>query len=146
MIATLQECIFGNVAQTSADAAYLARHVGLRTGMRHDSTGLTVNRLCGSGFQAAISGAHAIQAGEADLVLAGGSESMSQAPMSLYGHQIRFGTKLGSPPPFTDTLWSALTDSYANTPMGMTAEKLAEQVSWLHAQTRLEPVASSSNH
>lgn len=68
----IDSSIFGNVAQTSTDAAYLARHVALKAGMRVDSTALTLNRLCGSGFQSVISAAHEIQSGEAHVVLAGG--------------------------------------------------------------------------
>ena len=81
--------VMGNVAQTSADAIYLARHVGLRAGLPQDVPALTVNRLCGSGFEAVIQAAMLIQLGEAEVVLAGGTESMSQAPPVLRG--TRFG-------------------------------------------------------
>ncbi len=117
--------VFGNVAQTSSDAIYLARHVGLRAGAPVSAPALTVNRLCGSGFEAVVQGARLLAAGEADVVLVGGTESMSQAPLVLRG--TRFGFPLGKPPPVEDMLWSALTDSYAGLPMAMTAEKLAEQ-------------------
>ena len=90
--------VWGNVAQTSTDAAYLSRHVGLRAGLAHGSTALTVNRLCGSGFQAAISAAHEFAAGDnaSGLALIGGAESMSQAPLSIYGQNARFGHRLGT--------------------------------------------------
>jgi len=117
--------VFGNVAQTSSDAIYLARHVGLRAGAPVSTPALTVNRLCGSGFEAVVQGARLLAAGEADVVLVGGTESMSQAPLVLRG--TRFGFPLGKPPPVEDMLWSALTDSYAGLPMAMTAEKLADQ-------------------
>ncbi len=117
--------VFGNVAQTSSDGIYLARHVGLRTGAPVSTPALTVNRLCGSGFEAVIQGARLLAAGEAEVVLAGGTESMSQAPLVLRG--TRWGWPLGKPPPMEDMLWSALTDSYAGLPMAMTAEKLAER-------------------
>jgi acetyl-CoA C-acetyltransferase/acetyl-CoA acyltransferase 2 len=117
--------VFGNVAQTSSDAIYLARHVGLRAGVPVDSPALTVNRLCGSGFEAVVQGARLLAAGEADVVLVGGTESMSQAPLVLRG--TRWGWPLGKPPAMEDMLWSALTDTYAGMPMAMTAEKLAEQ-------------------
>ncbi len=117
--------VFGNVAQTSSDAIYLARHVGLRAGAPVSTPALTVNRLCGSGFEAVVQGARLLAAGEAEVVLVGGTESMSQAPLVLRG--TRFGFPLGKPPPVEDMLWSALTDSYAGLPMAMTAEKLAEQ-------------------
>jgi acetyl-CoA acyltransferase 2 len=117
--------IFGNVAQTSPDAIYLARHVGLRAGAPVAAPALTVNRLCGSSFDAVVLAARLLASGEADVVLAGGTESMSQAPLVLRG--TRWGWPLGKPPPMEDMLWSALTDSYANMPMALTAEKLAEQ-------------------
>ena len=117
--------VMGNVAQTSADAIYLARHVGLRAGLPQDVPALTVNRLCGSGFEAVIQAAMLIQLGEAEVVLAGGTESMSQAPLVLRG--TRFGFPFGKPPAMEDMLWSAVTDSYAGMPMALTAEKLAEQ-------------------
>ena len=117
--------VFGNVAQTSSDAIYLARHVGLRAGAPVSTPALTVNRLCGSGFEAVVQGARLLAAGEAEVVLVGGTESMSQAPLVMRG--TRWGWPLGKPPPVEDMLWSALTDSYAGLPMAMTAEKLAEQ-------------------
>jgi acetyl-CoA acyltransferase 2 len=115
----------GNVAQTSADAAYISRHVQLKSGIPIEKPALTINRLCGSGFQSVIGGAQEILLGEAEIALCGGSESMSQAPLAAYGHQVRFGVQLGGGLNLQDTLWSALTDSYAKTPMGITAENLA---------------------
>ena len=85
--------IIGNVLQTSGDAIYGARHVGLKAGVPVDVPALTLNRLCGSGIQAAVSGAQLIQLGEADIVLTGGIESMSQAPHVIRG--LRSGLKLG---------------------------------------------------
>jgi acetyl-CoA C-acetyltransferase/acetyl-CoA acyltransferase 2 len=117
--------VVGNVAQTSPDAIYLSRHVGLRAGLPQRVPALTVNRLCGSGFEAVIQASLLIRAGEAELVLAGGTESMSQAPLVLRG--TRFGFPLGKAPQLEDMLWSALTDSYAQLPMALTAEKLAER-------------------
>jgi acetyl-CoA acetyltransferase family protein len=115
--------IFGNVIQSSSDAVYLARHVGLSVGVRIDCPALTVNRLCGSGLEAAVSGARLIQAGEADVVLAGGTENMSQAPFVVRG--ARQGLPLG-PGVLEDTLWAALTDSGCGLGMTETAENLAE--------------------
>jgi acetyl-CoA acyltransferase 2 len=117
--------VFGNVVQTSPDAIYLARHVGLRAGLPERVPALVVNRLCGSGFEALVHAAMLVETGEAEVVLAGGTESMSQAPLVVRG--TRWGWPLGKPPPMEDTLWSALTDSYAGLPMALTAEKLAEQ-------------------
>src|SRR5512144_2293165 len=117
--------VIGNVAQTSADAIYLARHVGLRAGLPDRVPALAVNRLCGSGFEALVQAAMLIETGQAEVVLAGGTESMSQAPLVVRG--TRWGWPLGKPPPTEDLLWSALTDSYCGLPMAITAEKLAEQ-------------------
>src|SRR5688572_19500048 len=101
--------IFGNVQQTSPDAIYHARHVGLRVGVPIAVPALTVNRLCGSGFQAVINGAEQILLGDAEVCLVGGSENMSQAPHVIRG--ARTGLPFGKAPPLEDTLWSALTDS-----------------------------------
>jgi acetyl-CoA acetyltransferase family protein len=119
--------VFGNALQTSSDAIYHARHVGLKAGVPVETPALTLNRLCGSGFQAIISGAEQILLGEADVALCGGAESMSQAPHVLRG--ARWGDlRLGPPGDnFEDLLWAALTDPQCNLSMAQTAEKLAEQ-------------------
>jgi len=117
---------FGNVAQTDVTGPYLARHVGLRAGLPINTPALTVNRLCGSGFQGVVSGAQDIVLGESDVVLTGGAESMSQSPYLMPGPSVRWGTGLGSPLTMQDSLWSMLTDQHIKTPMGVTAENLAE--------------------
>src|SRR4051812_25634142 len=117
--------VFGNVLQTSADAPYLARHVGLRAGLPIETPALTVNRLCGSGFEAVIQGAQQIRLGESRVVLAGGTESMSQAPHVVRG--ARWGLRLGPAAPLEDTLWEALRDAGCGLSMAETAEKLAER-------------------
>jgi acetyl-CoA acetyltransferase family protein len=117
--------VFGNVVQTSSDAIYLARHVGLRAGLPQQVPALTVNRLCGSGFQAVVDAALEMLAGHSECALVGGAESMSQAPHVARG--IRFGVPLGKPPKLEDTLWEALTDSYTGMPMAITAENLASK-------------------
>ena len=122
--AAVGHVIFGNVLQTSADAPYLARHIGLRAGLPIETPAVTVNRLCGSGFEAVIQGAHRILLGEADVVLAGGTESMSQAPHVVRG--ARWGLRLGPAQPLEDPLWEALRDSSCGLAMAETAEKLAE--------------------
>lgn len=122
--ADIDHVIFGNALQTSSDAIYLARHVGLRAGVSKNSPALTVNRLCGSGFQSIISGAQLLLLDEAQVVLAGGTENMSQAPHVIRG--ARWGLPLGEGK-LEDSLWSALTDTYCNLSMAMTAEKLAAQ-------------------
>jgi acetyl-CoA acetyltransferase family protein len=115
--------VIGNAQQTSADAIYLARHVGLRAGCAVETPALTVNRLCGSGFEAVVQAAQLIRLGEARAVLAGGTESMSQAPHVVRG--ARWGLKFGQTPPLEDTLWAALRDSLCDLPMAETAENLA---------------------
>jgi acetyl-CoA acyltransferase 2 len=119
--------IFGNALQTSADAIYHARHVALRAGLPVEVPAMTVNRLCGSGFQAIVSGAEQILLGEADVALCGGAESMSQAPHIIRG--ARWGEmRLGEAGQFMeDMLWAALTDTQCDLSMAQTAEKLAEQ-------------------
>lgn len=121
----VDQVVFGNVMQTSADAIYLARHVGLRAGAPIEAPALTINRLCGSGFQAVINGAEQILLGEAEVVLTGGTESMSQAPHVVRG--ARWGLPFGKEQKLGDTLWDALTDSYTDLPMAITAENLAVQ-------------------
>jgi acetyl-CoA acetyltransferase family protein len=123
--ALVEQSIFGNVQQTSADGIYLARHVGLRAGAPQAAPALTVNRLCGSGFQAIINGAEQILLGECEVALVGGTESMSQAPHVIRG--ARWGLPFGKDQKLGDTIWDALTDSLAGLPMAMTAENLAEQ-------------------
>jgi acetyl-CoA acetyltransferase family protein len=118
----IDHVVFGNVLQTSADAIYGARHIGLKAGVPVDVPALTVNRLCGSGMQAAISGAQMIQLGEADLVLTGGVESMSQAPHVIRG--LRSGLRLGQGT-LEDSLWEALTDTHCGCSMAVTAENCA---------------------
>jgi acetyl-CoA acyltransferase 2 len=118
----VEHVVYGNVVQTSADAIYLPRHVGLRTGVPVPVPALGVNRLCGSGFQAFITAAEQMVTGQADVVLAGGTESMSQAPHVIRG--ARFGIPLGKGG-MEDMLWSALTDSYTGQAMALTAEQLA---------------------
>jgi len=116
--------IYGNVIQSSADAIYLARHIGLKAGVPVPVPSLTLNRLCGSGFQAFITAAEQILTEQAQCVLAGGTESMSQAPHIVRG--ARWGIPLGKGG-LEDSLMTGLFDTYPNIPMGMTAENLAEQ-------------------
>lgn len=123
----LSQAVFGNVLLTSADSIYFARHVALKAGCAIEAPALTVNRLCGSGFQAVISGAEEILLGHADACLVGGGESMSQAPHVARG--LRWGTRLGQSPVLTDSLWEGLSDTVAGCSMGETAENLAQQCS-----------------
>jgi acetyl-CoA acetyltransferase family protein len=118
----VEHAVFGNVLQTSSDAIYGARHVALKAGVPVDVPALTVNRLCGSGIQAAVSGAQMIQLGEASVVLTGGIENMSQAPHVIRG--LRAGLKLGQGK-LEDYLWESLLDPYCGCTMAMTAENCA---------------------
>ena len=120
----IDHIVFGSVMQTAPDAAYLSRHVGLRCGVPIPVPAYGVNRLCGSGFQAVVNGAMEILLGQADEVLVGGTESMSNAPHSIFG--ARWGLPLGQSR-LEDTLWAALTDTYCGCPMAITAENLAEK-------------------
>jgi len=122
---SIDHVIFGNALQSSSDAIYLARHIGLHAGIPQSAPALTLNRLCGSGFQSIITGTQMLLLGEADFVLAGGTESMSQAPYVL--RNSRWGTPLGKENKLEDSLWSALTDSYCDLSMAQTAEKLGSQ-------------------
>jgi acetyl-CoA acetyltransferase family protein len=118
----IDHVVFGNVMQTSGDALYGARHVGLKAGVPVEVPALTVNRLCGSGIQAAISSAQMIRLGEARIVLSGGMESMSQAPHVVRG--LRSGLRLGNTR-LEDSLWEALIDTHCNCSMAVTAENCA---------------------
>ncbi len=121
----IDHVVMGNAQQTSSDAIYLARHAGLRAGCRIETPALTVNRLCGSGFEAVVQAAHQVALGESRAVLAGGTESMSQAPHVVRG--ARWGLRLGQETAFEDSLWNGLRDSFCDTAMGETAENLAQQ-------------------
>jgi acetyl-CoA acyltransferase 2 len=124
---TIDHTFFGNALQTSSDAIYLARHVALRAGVPEERPALTVNRLCGSGFEALVQGAKDILLGGSRCVLAGGSESMSQAPHIVRG--ARWGRlRLGEAGAFfEDLLWQALLDTNCGLTMAQTAEVLAER-------------------
>src|ERR1700739_123561 len=116
--------VFGNAQQTSGDALYGARHLALKAGLPIETPALTVNRLCGSGLQSLVNAAQMIQLGEANTVLAGGMESMSQAPHVVRG--ARWGLGLGEGK-LEDSLMVALLDTYCGLYMANTAELYAEQ-------------------
>ena len=121
----LDHVIYGNALQTSSDAIYLARHVGLQVGAKESTPAVTVNRLCGSGFQAVTQAAQEILLGHAGAVLCGGAESMSQAPHVVRGSrwgELRLGDASGG---FEDMLWQALLDTNCGLAMAQTAEELA---------------------
>jgi acetyl-CoA acyltransferase 2 len=116
--------IFGNVLQSSSDAIYLARHVGLLSGVPKEVPALTVNRLCGSGFEAIVQAKHRILLGETDAVLAGGTENMSQAPFVIRG--ARTGLRLGQGK-LEDSLLSGLTDTVPGLAMAQTSDNVARR-------------------
>jgi acetyl-CoA acetyltransferase family protein len=120
----IDHVIFGNAQQTSGDALYGARHVGLRAGVPIETPALTVNRLCGSGMQSLVTAAQMIQLGECTVALAGGMESMSQAPHVIRG--MRWGVGLGEGK-LEDSLMVALLDTYCGLYMANTAELYGEQ-------------------
>jgi acetyl-CoA acetyltransferase family protein len=122
---TIDHVVMGNALQTSGDALYGARHVGLKAGVPKQVPALTVNRLCGSGHQAVVAAAQMIALGEATWVLAGGMESMSQAPHVLRG--ARGGIRLGPGGQLEDSLWVALKDSYCGLFMAQTSDNLARK-------------------
>ncbi len=122
--AEIDQVVFGNVLQTSKDAIYFARHIALKVGVPIEVPALTVNRLCGSGLQAIVSGAQSLLLGEGTIALVGGAENMTQAPFVIRG--ARTGLSLGEHQ-LEDYLWEALVDSYCGCGMANTAENLAEQ-------------------
>jgi len=117
--------VVGNALQTSADAIYGARHVGLRAGVPIETPALTVNRLCGSGIESIAQARRLIALGEAGVVLAGGMENMSQAPHVVRGG--RTGFPFGKPVEFEDLLFEALKDPFCGLFMAQTAEKLGQK-------------------
>lgn len=120
----IDHVIVGNALQTSGDAIYGARHVGLKAGVPKEVPALTVNRLCGSGIQSIINAAEQIELGEARTVLAGGMENMSQAPHVIRG--VRKGLRLGQGA-LEDSLMVALLDSYSGLYMAQTSDNLARK-------------------
>lgn len=120
----VEHSVFGNALQTSADAIYGARHVALKAGVPITSPALTVNRLCGSGIQSLVEAAHLIQLEEARLVLAGGMESLSQAPHVIRG--ARKGLRLGEGK-LEDLLMASLMDPYCGFYMAQTSDNLSRE-------------------
>lgn len=123
---SVDHTVIGNALQTSNDAIYGARHVALKAGVPQTVPALTVNRLCGSGIQSVASAAQLIKLGEANTVLAGGMENMSQAPYVLHG--ARDGFRFGVQPQLEDLLFASLYDPYGDTYMAQTAEKIGRRL------------------
>lgn len=120
----IDQVVFGNVQQSSKDAHMLARHVGLKAGTSLEVPAITINRVCGTGIEAILTGARYILTGEANVVLAGGTENMSQVPHVIRG--ARWGSPLGGPI-VEDWVWDGLLDTNAGYTMSQTAENLAEK-------------------
>jgi acetyl-CoA acetyltransferase family protein len=116
--------VMGNALQTSGDAIYGARHVGLKAGVPVETPALTVNRLCGSGIQSVVSAAQMIRLGESRLSLAGGMENMTQAPHVIRG--ARSGLRLGEGK-LEDSLMVALLDTHCGLYMAQTSDRLARE-------------------
>jgi len=140
----IDSVIVGNVLGCSNnDTIYVSRHVGLRCGVPIETPALTVNRLCGSGFQSVVNGAQEISLGVANIALTGGTDNMSMSPYAI--RDIRFGTKLGVDVKLDDTLWASVTDAHCKTPMGVTAENLAAKYSITRAEADAFAIKSQVN-
>jgi acetyl-CoA C-acetyltransferase len=118
--------VFGNVIHTEPADMYMARVVGMKAGIPKETPAFTVNRLCGTGVQAIVSAAQAIQSGDVEVALAGGAESMSRGPYWM--PEARWGSKMG-PAKMVDPVMGGLTDPFHEILMGVTAENLAERMS-----------------
>jgi acetyl-CoA C-acetyltransferase len=119
----IEQVVFGNVIHTSPEDMYMARVVGIGAGIPKEAPAFTVNRLCGSGVQAIVSAAQAIQAGDADVALAGGAESMSRG--AYWIENARWGARMGDAS-LVDAVVGCLTDPFNQIHMGVTAENVAE--------------------
>ena len=122
--ADVGHCVIGSVVHGDRRDMYISRVAALKGGLPIETPALTVNRLCGSGLQAVISGAQMILLGDCDAVVAGGAESMSSAPYWL--PTARFGSKMGDAA-MVDPMIGALTCPMGDTHMGVTAENLANK-------------------
>jgi acetyl-CoA C-acetyltransferase len=120
----IEHVVFGNVIHTEPGDMYMARVVGMKAGVPKETPAYTVNRLCGTGVQAIVSAAQAIQTGEAEVALAGGAESMSRGPYWM--PSARWGARMGETT-VKDPVTGALTDPFHDIHMGVTAENLAER-------------------
>lgn len=120
----IDHAVFGHIITTSAEDAYLAKHIALNAGMPASSAAFNVNRLCGSAVQSVISAAQLIQLGQSKIALAGGSESMSNGAYLL--PKVRRGLKMGHSG-ITDLTLGILSDPFGSGHMGITAETVATQ-------------------
>ena len=118
----IDQAIFGNVLQAGS-GQNVARQIALNSGLAQTSVAMTVNEVCGSGLKAIRLAQSAIVMGDADVVLVGGTESMSQAPYLNKG--MRFGSKFGDQTVVDSISSEGLNDAFTNKPMGITAENVA---------------------
>ena len=130
---SVEHVVMGHALQTSGQAIFGARHAGLRSGIPEEVPMLTLNRLCGSGAQSIISATQMIMLEEADVVVAGGMENLSQAPHVLRG--MRDTYKLGRPPSageelaqdMEDYLFTNLVDGVSGMFMAQTSDELCRR-------------------
>lgn len=120
----IDHVVFGNVQQSSKDAHFLARHIALKAEIPLHVPAVTINRVCGTGIEAILTSARYILTGDAEVVLAGGTENMSQVPHVVHG--MRWGNPLGSVK-VEDWLWEGLEDTNVGCTMAQTAENVAEK-------------------
>jgi len=123
----IDSTVVGNVCQSDRDSIYIARHIGLKLGMKESHSSLIINRLCGSGFEAIAQAAYRLQLENENCILVGGAESMTRVPYVMRG--ARFGYRMGHGE-LEDYLSAALVDQYVGLPMAITAENLAEKYSF----------------
>jgi len=129
--AQIGQVFFGHVIHTEPRDMYMARVVGIEGGLPIDTPALTLNRLCGSGFQAIVSGSQAIQLGDTDTVVSGGCESMSRAIYGLTG--LRWGQRMGNSEAL-DWMVAGLSDPFDAVHMGITAENVAAKFNVTRAE------------
>lgn len=118
------QIVIGNVIHTEPRDMYVSRVIGINAGMAKESAALTLNRLCGSGLQAIVTAANAIQLGDTDIAVGGGVETMSRAPYTM--QTARWGTRMGDAK-MIDMMLGALQDPFGAGHMGITAENVAEK-------------------
>lgn len=127
----IDHAVYGHIITTSAQDAYLARHIALNAGLAESSAAFNVSRLCGSGLQAIISAAQMIETGDSKLALVGGAESMSQGAYIL--PKVRSGLRMGHSS-LEDLTLRVLSDPFGTGHMGVTAENIAAKYGYTRQQ------------
>ena len=138
--ADVSEVVMGQIL-TAGAGQNPARQAAINAGVPVERTAYSINQLCGSGLRAVALGAQAIRLGDAQIVVAGGQESMSQAPHCMH---LRNGTKMGSAEMIDTMLRDGLLDAFHGYHMGNTAENVAEQ--WQISREQQDEFAASSQH